>query len=203
MVGRCGYALPATPHPIDSLDVLRNCVAITIAVASCACARAYAESPRARPMLIADVGFGSAIGLVGLAYTQPLPARFHIELGAGIGVTGDQLAAMTGYAWYAAEKSDPVFGKANVVLSSAIGISVSLPRAADQGGTDEWINDDAVTAAVSVGWFVLHVAGGATAEVHGDSIYCPYIAEQCRSDERKSARGVVFPQLRFGFGVAF
>jgi hypothetical protein len=156
-----------------------------------------------RPVLVADLGLGSAIGYAGLAYTQPLPAWFRVELGAGFGATGNQVAGMLGYAWYAGVHPGGPFGDVHVVIGSAAGVSISLPRNMDQGGTDEWLDVDGAVFILRTGRLVMHAAAGATMEVHGDARYCPFIAEQCYPEELKAAKDVVFPQLRFGFGVAF
>lgn len=50
-----------------------------------------------RRMLVVNAGLASAVGYLGVTYSEPLPSWFRADLGVGLGFSGTQLSGMLEY----------------------------------------------------------------------------------------------------------
>jgi hypothetical protein len=157
---------------------------------------APSKLPRDRAMLpgtlVFQVGFASALGEVGLAYTHRISNVFALEGGLGYGWTGAQLSLMPKL----------VFGSDHDRFVTGVGLSLSVPGAElSRGGRQPvvWVNFDAL-GYEHHGWggFVFSVAVGTTTSlVHG-------ITEAVDENNAGSVQlfGYTLPQFRIGLGFS-
>jgi hypothetical protein len=163
-----------------------------------------------RPSVVVDLGLGSAVGSLGISYTQPV-APMIFEAGVGWGFTGTQVSAMAGVMWRRwLEHQRPHarafarrLGPSSNAIASAVGVSISLPRAAAEGGRDVWLTADAVTLSARLQRFAVRASFGLTMIVHGDTRVCLGFDHGCTSDDVTDLAFVPLPQFRVGVGFAF
>jgi hypothetical protein len=96
---------------------------------------AATQSGPPRTAIGVDVGFGSAVGALGITLTRAFGANLEIELGTGIGVSGYQLSVMPKL----------VLGEPRNHFVAGAGLSVAFPdNPANSRGHPIWLNVDAI-----------------------------------------------------------
>lgn len=163
-----------------------------LALAAPPAAKLPEDRTRLPGALTFEVGFASAVGEVGLAYTRRVSEHLALEGGLGYGWTGAQLSLMPKL----------VFGSAHDRFVTGVGFSLSLPGAElSRGGRQPvvWVNFDALGYEHHArGGFVFSVAVGTTTSlVHG-------ITEPVEENNAGSVQlfGYTLPQFRIGLGFA-
>lgn len=171
---------------------LARCARLTLVLTLLAApALAWAEAPVAwRPNRIGgNLGFASAIGLVGLTYERDLVRWFRLEAGAGVGYTGWQLSLM-------ARAVVPF--RTNCGFFVGVGPSRSIERHAAQTART-WVNAE-FGIHVDDDRLFLQVAAGPAFLVKGDYIN---VCLHCEHRGQAFNVGDWAPAFRSTVGVRF
>ena len=139
-----------------------------------------------------NLGFGSAVGTLGLTLSVLPTANLQTEVGMGVGISGFQLSAM----------QKVLLGSGRARFVAGAGLSYG-GGSSDFPDSSLWLNVDLAGMELR-GWrgLVFFVAGGTTVGLAGGRYIVP-VQNDCGHTYCGDAVGQFFPQARVGLGYWF
>jgi hypothetical protein len=159
-------------------------------------AQALAIAKKRAPVLRADGGLGSTVGLLGLSAEVPVLPWLGVEGGWGFGISGYQYSLVLRQLYFLRDGSD--------VVGLAVGGSLADPTATDRSNgarTNYWANGEVAYEHRFDGHLLLSWAIGATYQLPGSGPWYRGCLTGCGTAEELSHR--LYPTLRSGIGVWF
>lgn len=185
---------------MQSRATVLGVVVATLLLAAPSPSRAQAlpddEGPPPRPNTVhLDVGAGSAVGFLGIAFAHTFGGLVQVEAGVGTGYSGTQFSLMPKI----------VLGGREVHFVAGAGLSVASPTdPLHATGHPVWLNVDAVGLELISRFGLMFAASAGITKGLGGGTMCTNWIDGCDPGEKLPNVSTVWgPQLRLGWGYAF